>query len=260
MHIEIIDTSSCINALTRFFAIWGPAKQIRLNCSTDFVAASKQLGLSQQQPDITVQNLAGVLIGVQPSSCVPYGTSWERMIGLSRWILDAILLKQNIQLTHDVLCKLIMEVAAIINARPLVPVSTDPESPFILSPAMILTQKVRVNPLCGLFTDKNLLSRQWRQVQALTDRFWRRWRQVCLPTLQTRRKWRESQRDQEEGDIVLLKDNQACNVWPMAKITAVFPGRDSKVRKVEFRTSDQGSTKMFLRPVSEVVLLLPKDL
>ncbi len=59
---------------------------------------------------------------------------------------------------------------------------------------------------------------------------------------------------------MLLKDSQtARNAWPMARITAVFPGRDSKVRKVELRTSNQGSPKVFLRPVSEVVLLLPED-
>lgn len=34
------------------------------------------------------------------------------------------------------------EVTAIVNARPLVPVSSDPESPLILTPSMLLTQKI----------------------------------------------------------------------------------------------------------------------
>ena len=33
------------------------------------------------------------------------------------------------------------EVTAIVNARPLIPVSNDPDDPFILSPSMLLTQK-----------------------------------------------------------------------------------------------------------------------
>ncbi len=177
VHIEIIDsldTSSCINALRHFFAIRGPAKQIRSDCGTNFVAAAKELGLSQQQPDITVQNFLSqqeCSWVFNPPHASHMGGSWERMIGLSRRILDAILLRENIQLTHDVLCTLMMEVTAIMNARPLIPVSTDPESPFILSPAMILTQKVGVSPPHGDFTDKDLLSRQWKQVQALADSF-----------------------------------------------------------------------------------------
>ncbi|KAK7891906.1 hypothetical protein WMY93_023869 [Mugilogobius chulae] len=181
VHIETIaslDTTSCINALRRFFAIRGPAKQIRSDCGTNFVAAAKELGLSQKEPNGAMQKF------LSEQNCewvfnVPHashmGGSWERLIGLSRRILDAMLLKNNIQLTHDTLCTLMMEVAAIINARPLVPVSNDPEAPSILSPAMILTQKVGVAPPPGQFTNKDLYSKQWRQVQALADEFWRRW-------------------------------------------------------------------------------------
>nr|XP_054607369.1 uncharacterized protein LOC129167170 [Nothobranchius furzeri] len=101
---------------------------------------------------------------------------------------------------------------------------------------------------------------QWKQVQALADEFWRRWRQEYLPTLQTRRKWTDMKRDLKVGDIVLLKDCQvARNKWPMAKITAVFPGRDGKVREVQLNASSQGSLKTFQRPIREVVLLLPTD-
>ena len=102
VHIEIIDsmdTSSCINALRCFFAIRGPAKQIRSDCGTNFVDAAKELGISQQKPDSTVQNF----LSQQGCSWVfnpPHasmGGSWERSIGLSRRILDAILLQENIQ-------------------------------------------------------------------------------------------------------------------------------------------------------------------
>lgn len=39
IHIEVIEsleTSSCINALIRFFALRGPAKKLRLDCGTNF--------------------------------------------------------------------------------------------------------------------------------------------------------------------------------------------------------------------------------
>ncbi len=60
------------------------------------------------------------------------------------------------------------EVSAIMNSRPLTPVSIDPEAPKILSPSMILTQKPSpLPPPPGMFTPKDLYAAQWRQVQYL---------------------------------------------------------------------------------------------
>jgi hypothetical protein len=57
------------------------------------------------------------------------------MIGIARRILDSILLTESRRnLTHDVLNTLMAEVSAIMNSRPIVPVSTDPSQLTILSP------------------------------------------------------------------------------------------------------------------------------
>ncbi|XP_068228006.1 uncharacterized protein [Palaemon carinicauda] len=70
------------------------------------------------------------------------GGAWERMIGITRTILDSMLLNNTGKsLTHDVLKTFMTEVSVIINSTPLVPWSTDPENPLILTPAMLLTQK-----------------------------------------------------------------------------------------------------------------------
>ena len=45
--IETMDTSSCINALQRFFALRGPAKRLHSDCGTNFVGACKELGLDK---------------------------------------------------------------------------------------------------------------------------------------------------------------------------------------------------------------------
>lgn len=43
-------------------------------------------------------------------------------------------------LTHEVLTTFLMEVSAILNARPLVAISTDPDAPQVLSPDMLIHQ------------------------------------------------------------------------------------------------------------------------
>lgn len=171
-----------------------------------------------------------------------------------------LLQNKHTRLSHEVLCTLMAEVSSIINARPLVPISTDPSSPFLLCPAMILTQKQHVPPPPGDFCGKDLLKNQWKQVQALANEFWSRWRNEYLNTLQSRRKWHTTHRNLQPGDDVLLKQNQAPrNDWTMAIITSTFPSSDGKVRKVEVRTSSQGISKTYLRPISDIVMLLENE-
>lgn len=101
------------------------------------------------------------------------GGTWERMIGIARRILDSMLLQvSHSKLTHEVLVTLMAEVAAIINARPLVPVSSDPEAPLILTPSTFLTQKFgAVSPPPGDFTKANMFKHQWKRVQVLAHTF-----------------------------------------------------------------------------------------
>lgn len=106
------------------------------------------------------------------------GGSWERMIGVSRRILKSMLQGPvHSKLSHEVLTTFMAEVTAIVSARPLVPVPTDPDAPFILSPATLLTQKTSVvPPPPGEFGERGLFIHQWRQVQSLANTFWNRWR------------------------------------------------------------------------------------
>ncbi|KAK7882503.1 hypothetical protein WMY93_028677 [Mugilogobius chulae] len=124
-------------------------------------------------------------------------------------------------LTHEVLTTFLAEVTAIMNARPLVPVSSDPESPFILTPATLLTQKTGVlPPPHGDFNEKDLLRQQWRRVQSLANSFWNRWRKEYLSTLQSRRKWHSTRPNLQQGDVVLLKDplaNEINGLWVLLK-------------------------------------------
>ncbi|XP_042150458.1 uncharacterized protein LOC121838334 [Ixodes scapularis] len=269
VHIEVIesmDASSFINALRRFFALRGPAKQLRSDCGTNFVGACSELNLrtsglhnDKVQAFLSSQNCSWVF---NPPHSSHFGGAWERMIGIARRILDSMLLEHGpSRLSHEVLVTFLAEVSAIINARPLVPVSMDPECWDILSPSTLLTQKVGGDTLPpSEFNVKDLYRSQWRQVQWLADSFWHRWRREFLTTLQSRRKWQDSRRDLKEGDIVLLRDKQVHrNEWPMGVIVNTFPSADGKVRKVEIKTATRGELKTFRRPVTETVLLISKE-
>ena len=150
------------------------------------------------------------------------------------------------------------EVSAIMNVRPLTSIPNDPKDAFSLTPSTLLTQKVEVITAPSVNLDpKDLYRCQWKRVQVLADTFWNKWKKQYLSNLQTRNKWQDSKPNLDPGAIVLMKDSQSRrNEWPLGLITQVFPSEDGHVRKVELKVIRQGQPKLFLRPVSELVLLL----
>lgn len=177
-----------------------------------------------------------------------------RLTGVARRILDAMLSQtEQTHPTHEVFSTFMAEVMAIINARPLVPIPTDPDSPAILIPAMLLTQRMSaVSAPCANFSSGQLFGKQWKHVQHLADTFWKRWKGEYLSTSQSRAEWTETRPNVKEGDAVLLKDSQVSrNEWPMGLIVKTLPSSDKNVRTVEVRTVQSGTVKVFRRPVSE---------
>ncbi|XP_033729755.1 uncharacterized protein LOC117318933 [Pecten maximus] len=184
------------------------------------------------------------------------GGVWERMIGVTRRMLSTTTSK----LTHEVLTIFMAEVSAIVNSRPIVPVSTDPENPTVLSPSMILTQKsdvVDTHSSIGDFELKDIYRAQWRHVQHLADQFWKRWKVEFLQQLQSRRKWTVKKRNLQIGDVVLLKDKTVHrNDWPLGRVVNAIPSNDGNVRKAEVRVFKDNKFSTYTRPICEMVLLV----
>ncbi|XP_077149194.1 uncharacterized protein LOC143810206 [Ranitomeya variabilis] len=268
VHIEVIesmDTSSFVNALHRFIAIRGPVKHIRSDRGTNFVGAAGELQIPSNLDIANVERYLGKQ-GCTWTFNLPHsshmGGAWERMIGIAHKILDSIFLQVNTRLTQESLTTFLAEVSAIMNARPLTALSSDSGDPSIFTPAMLLTQKTCVPKApFGEFNDKDLYRRQWRQVQSVSNVFWNRWRKQYLSTLQTRTKWQKDRPNIQSGDVVLVKDTQSHrNEWPLGIVIKTLPSKDGKVRKVEVRVCKLGENKLFLRPVTELVLLFsPKE-
>ncbi|XP_039642648.1 uncharacterized protein LOC120549660 [Perca fluviatilis] len=182
-HIEVLEsmsTSSFINALRRFFAIRGSSKQLRSDRGTNFIGVCKELKFNTSDPELTsFLDKQGCTWTFNYPHSSHMGGCWERLIGVAHCILEGMLLQSDTKhLTHEVLTTLMAEVMAILNARPLIPVSTDSDNLTILTPAMILTQKITPVTAPGDFDHKDLHKNQWKQVQCLAESFWKRWRQV----------------------------------------------------------------------------------
>ena len=103
----------------------------------------------------------------------------------------------------------------------------------------------------------------------MANEFWVRWKKEYLLSLQPRQKWQKKRRDSKVNDIVLLQDDLAPrNEWKLARVTEVYPGLDSKVRKLRLLVSNTTFDKkgkptvktVFLeRSIHKVVTLLEAD-
>ena len=262
VHIEVLETlttSSLINALRRFFAFRGPAKILRSDQGTNFIGAANELKLIAENKDVKqllqTRNCTWIL---NPPKAPHMGGTWERMIGVAKKILNSILSKQQ-RLTHEVLTTVLCEAMEIINSRPLVEVSTDPDSPTVLSPATLLTQKFdTMSAPEGNFQQTSYDAKDhWKLVQSLANMFAEKWKQEYLTSLTSRTKWQQERPNIQVGDVVLLVDEQQKrSAWPLAKVVEAPESNDGKVRKVKLKVVRENETKEYLRPVTKVIPLL----
>lgn len=172
--VESLSTSSFINALRRYTAIRGPAKLFYLDRGINFIGACKELGITPENAELQSY--------LKDQGCTWNFNQNDRSCSAHfGWHVGQGAFPSH---SHEVLVTLIAEVTAIMNARPIVPVSSDPDMPTVFTPAMLLTQKVdSVSAPSGDLDLRDLYQSQWKQVQGLADSFWKWWRQEYLATL-----------------------------------------------------------------------------
>jgi len=269
VHIEqlpALDITAFRNAFRRFTSIRGSCKMLRADNGTNFVGTANQMTQLDTVKIEAELNKIDTEWRFNPPRAPHFGGVFERKIGSIKNIINACLLqvgKRN--LTADEFVTFLAEAAAIVNATPLTPTSSDPDDPLPITPAQLLHLKDNAGSQVNeFFTDADLLaygSRRWRRVQHLAQQFWQRWRDEYLRTLITRNKWRTTKRSAQPGDVVLLREpNQKRNHWPMAIVKYVKPSKDSHVRTVVVKLAhkNEGKVRELVRPISQIVMLVPK--
>lgn len=140
-----------------------------------------------------------------------------------------------------------VKIEAMLNSRPLAPLSSDPNDLAPLTPAHFLIGRALVSPLEPDYSElpsKKFPAKRWRRVQAITQSFWKRWGNEYLHTLQMRHKWINKTRNLKIDDLVLIHDHSTVPLhWKMGRIVQLHPGSDGQVRVVRVRTSTGDLTR-----------------
>lgn len=218
VHLEVahsLDTDSFLVALRRFIARRGQVKIIRSDNATNFTSGERELresinawNQSKIHDTLLQKNIKWIF---NPPSGSHFGGVWECCIRTARKILQALLQMQTID--DESLSTLLCEVESVMNGRPLTTVSTDQRDLEALTPNHLLLLQSETQLPRGLFSEEGCFSRRrWKQVQYLSNIFWRRWSKEYLPQLQIRQKWLRKRRNLTVGDVVLVSaDNSPHN-------------------------------------------------
>lgn len=143
-------------------------------------------------------------------------------------------------LTYEEFQTILVEVESILNSRPLVPRSDDPNDTEALTPAhLLIGSSLMALPDENLESYKNInYLKRWQIVTYLKQQFWLQWVRDYVLTLQQRCKWFKTAENVQEGTLVIVhEDNIPPQHWLLARVIKAIPGRDGKVRVVDLKTT-----------------------
>ncbi|XP_033231913.1 uncharacterized protein LOC117182907 [Belonocnema kinseyi] len=170
-----------------------------------------------------------------------YSDNATNFVGVKSFKQHLIKTVGNTLLTYDQLETYVVEIAGILNSRPISPLSNDPIDLLPLTPShFLIGSSLSTIPQANLEKTPTGRLSAWQHVQMLRQHFWRRWHREYLHQLTNRSKWRNNPTDEEikVGILVLLKeDNLPPLSWKLGRIVEVHPGRDNVIRVVKLRTN-----------------------
>ncbi|KAG5870069.1 hypothetical protein JTB14_011304 [Gonioctena quinquepunctata] len=173
---------------------------------------------------------------------------WEAAVkGAKRHLYRII---GNSQLTFEELSTVLAQIEAILNSRPLCPISSDPKDLEVLTPGHFLIGRSLTSypELDATHLPENRLA-FWQRCSQIQQSFWKRWTVEYLNRLQNRPKWLSPVKNLEINELVLLKEDDVPPLkWPLARIVEIIPGSDQRVRAVKLRTKES----VFVRPITKV--------
>lgn len=237
IHLELVSDLSSeafLAALRRFIARRGRCNRIFSDGGTNFRGAYTLLRTLFRN----ATEAENIDWSFNPPSAPHFGGLWEAGIKSVKTHLMRVIGEQK--LTYEELYTVLTQIEAVLNSRPLCPLSSDPNDLSALTPGHFLT----LAPLTALPDDDlshlqiNRLSR-WQLLSRLHADFWKRWHTEYLHTLQQRQKWdKHSDSTLKPGMLVLINDGPISPLrWRLARIEKLHLGSDGIARVATIRTS-----------------------
>lgn len=256
VHLELVmglTTDAFLAALKRFMSRRGQCLHITSDNGTNFVGAHKELQAyfksNKVQDSLSTMGIEWHFI---PPGTPHFGGLWEAAVKSAKRLLYKV--TNGALFSYEETTTFLCQVEAILNSRPLTPLSTDPSDLNALTPAHFLIGGVLTcppEPDAGSTPDNRL--KRWELVKKQTQQFWNRWHSEYLPQMQKRGRWLTPGKKISVGDLAILRNEAASPMkWPLVRVVHVHPGADGIIRVVTIRNQ---FGHQFKRPVVKLSLI-----
>ncbi|XP_061400515.1 uncharacterized protein LOC133336248 [Musca vetustissima] len=227
-----------------------------LRCLNPFIDSSSGVNLLKK-PVSSYRELVPTMYTISPEivdaddGAPHFGGLWEAAVKSAKGHLTKAL--SNTRLTYEELSTAMVEIEAILNSRPISPLSCDPSDSEALTPGhFLIGAPMRSLPERDVLTKEVNNLEYWARICAIKQSFWNKWSHDYINELQTRNKWIASNPNVKPGSLVIVReDNLPPQQWLMGRIIDIIRGRDARVRVVDIKTT----RGVMRRPIHRLALL-----
>lgn len=245
VHLELVSeltTDAFIATLKRFIARRGKPVNIYSDNGLNFVGANNKLADIYSFLKGDSDKITNSLVNEQikwhfiPARSANFGGMWEAGIKSTKYHIKRVV--GNTNLTFEEFATVLAQIEAILNSRPLCPMSSDPQDLTALTPGHFMIGRSLTSFPEGDLTHitTNRLNK-FQHLQQLCQHFWTRWHKEYISELQLRTKWkRRSTQQIKEGTLVLIKEENVPSLnWQLGRVIQLHPGEDGVTRVLSIR-------------------------
>ena len=247
-----------VAALRRFIARRGIPSQIVSDNATNFVGARRDLNELEKMAKAGAQSYSSIEWLYIPPRSPNFGGLWEAAVKLMKHHLRRVM--GNSILTYEEITTILCQIEQVLNNRPLMALTNNPDDIFALTPSMLVNgsrSDAIPQPCLQTMDARGHPAKRFRALQQLLSQFWKRWASEYVASLQPRGKWRQERANLSIDDVVLITDDGIPPLqWSIGRVTQLKFGHDSLARVALVRTS-RGE---FTRPVSKLRRLPIKNI
>lgn len=244
LHLEVVSdlsTEAFLLSFRRFISRRSKPCLICCDNATNFLGASNELNnFLLVNKDKLTEFCAneGMKFAFIPPYAPNFGGLWEAGVKSAKFHLKRIL--GNRHLTYEELSTVFCQVEAILNSRPLCPMSSDPNDFHPLTPGHFLVGKPLIALPSPVLTEINCNRlHRYQLLEQMRQHFWMRWQHEYISELQHRTKWRNPDVTLRIGDMVIIKESNLPPLkWKIGRIHDLHLGKDGIARVADVKTAN----------------------